>query len=108
MLNSPQELLLLLPGLFLQGMSAKEATQYWYSRAHRALKQRWGDPQQMLREYQHVCALDDAIEHSAGVAKSRAASGRNRYCNVLPYDFNRCAAACRRAGRCCCVTIVIG
>jgi hypothetical protein len=81
------------------GMSGKEATHYWYARAHRALKQRWSDPQQMLREYQHVCALDDAIEHSAAVAKSRAASGRNRYCNVLPYDFNRCAlaAACRNS-----------
>ncbi|KAF6254095.1 protein-tyrosine phosphatase-like protein [Scenedesmus sp. NREL 46B-D3] len=43
----------------------------------------------MLREYQHVCALDEAIEHTAGTAKSRAASGRNRYCNVLPYDLNR-------------------
>jgi protein tyrosine phosphatase len=79
-------------------MSSKEATHYWYTRAHRALKQRWSDPQQMLREYQHVCALDDAIEHTAGVAKSRAASGRNRYCNVLPYDFNRCAMVWQRGG----------
>uniref|UniRef100_A0A383W4E4 Uncharacterized protein n=1 Tax=Tetradesmus obliquus TaxID=3088 RepID=A0A383W4E4_TETOB len=71
------------------GMSGKESTAYWYSRAHRALKQRWADPQQMSREYQHVCALDDAIQAPAGVAKSRAAAGRNRYCNVLPYDFNR-------------------
>ncbi|WIA40685.1 hypothetical protein OEZ86_004381 [Tetradesmus obliquus] len=70
-------------------MSGKESTAYWYSRAHRALKQRWADPQQMSREYQHVCALDDAIQAPAGVAKSRAAAGRNRYCNVLPYDFNR-------------------
>lgn len=64
--------------------------QYWYSRAHRALKQRASEPAQLLREYQHVTALDASIGHGVGVARSRAAAGRNRYGNVLPYDHNRC------------------
>lgn len=81
----PRHCLCVLPA----GMTVREATQYWYTRAHRALKQRWSDPNQMMREYQHVAALDDGIEHTTSAAKSKAASGRNRYCNVLPYDYNR-------------------
>eukprot|EP00775_Hariotina_reticulata_P003503 gene3503-3772_t len=69
--------------------SASEGSQYWYSRSYRALKQRAADPAQMVREFQHVAALDDSIPHRVDVAKSRVASGRNRYCNVLPYDHNR-------------------
>jgi protein tyrosine phosphatase len=63
--------------------------QYWYSRAYRALKQRASEPSQLLREYQHVCGLDYDIAHDSAAAKSKAAAGRNRYTNVLPYDHNR-------------------
>lgn len=74
------------------GTSAGQGhAQYWYQRAHRALKQRASEPLQLMREYQHVVALDHAITHPCSVAKSRAAAGRNRYTNVLPYDYNRCA-----------------
>lgn len=64
---------------------------YWYSRAYRALKQRVSssEPSKLVREYQHVVTLDYSISHSSSVAKSKAAAGRNRYTNVLPYDHNR-------------------
>lgn len=74
--------------------SSPPQLQYWYSRAHRALKQRASEPAQLLREYQHVTALDASIGHGVGVARSRAAAGRNRYGNVLPYDHNRCVCCC--------------
>lgn len=70
--------------------ASSDPVQYWYGRAHRALKQRVSDPAQILKEYQHVCALDCSIGHSTSVAKSKAAAGRNRYINVLPFDYNRC------------------
>jgi len=47
-----------------------------------------------MREYQHICALDYSITHSCSIAKSRAAAGRNRYTNVLPFDYNRCVCVC--------------
>lgn len=71
------------------GMTAREAAQYWYIKALRALQQRVSDPHQLIKEYQHVAALDDSIQHTVEVARSQAAHGRNRYCNVLPYDYNR-------------------
>eukprot|EP00878_Enallax_costatus_P032416 GHUV01035624.1.p1 GENE.GHUV01035624.1~~GHUV01035624.1.p1 ORF type:complete len:306 (+),score=75.01 GHUV01035624.1:411-1328(+) len=70
-------------------MATREAAQYWYLRALRALQQRVSDPQNLIQEYQHVVALDECIQHTTDAAKSRAAHGRNRYCNVLPYDYNR-------------------
>jgi protein tyrosine phosphatase len=38
-----------------------------------------------------VRALDPAIleEHGCEVAESSKAEGRNRYCDVLPFDYNR-------------------
>lgn len=68
----------------------QQSAHYWYSRAYRALKQRASEPSQLVREYQHVAALDYSLNHSTAVAKSRAAAGRNRYANVLPFDYNRC------------------
>jgi protein tyrosine phosphatase len=70
--------------------------QFWYSRAYRALKQRASEPSQLMREYQHVCGLDYAISHDSSAAKSKAAAGRNRYTNVLPYNHNRVTVPARQ------------
>lgn len=69
--------------------SSRTSSSYWYTRAHRALRQRLSDPGQLLREYQHVLALDAAHAPHCRIAAGAAAAGRNRYCNVLPYDDNR-------------------
>jgi hypothetical protein len=61
----------------------------WCRRAARAVKQRLLDTQQLFREYQYVVALDDTIRHAQGDAMRADSAARNRYANVLPYDYNR-------------------
>ncbi|KIZ00146.1 hypothetical protein MNEG_7819 [Monoraphidium neglectum] len=64
----------------------------WCRRAARAVRQRLQDGQQLFREYQYVVALDDTIRHTQADALRSDSSSRNRYANVLPYDYNRAAA----------------
>jgi hypothetical protein len=61
----------------------------WYERAYRALKQRLGDGDLIMREYSHIVNLDMFISHSCEAAQQEDTSSLNRYCNVLPYDHNR-------------------
>ncbi|KAI8476161.1 MAG: protein-tyrosine phosphatase-like protein [Monoraphidium minutum] len=61
----------------------------WCRRAARAVRQRLQDAQQLFREYQYVVALDDTIRHAQGDAVRADCAQRNRYANVLPYDYNR-------------------
>lgn len=61
----------------------------WCRRAARAVRQRLGDASQLFREYQYVVALDDTIRHAQGDALRSDSAPRNRYANVLPYDYNR-------------------
>ena len=68
---------------------AAEAGATWCRRAARAVSQRLADGAQLFREYQYVVALDDAIRHAQADAVRAEAAGRNRYANVLPYDYNR-------------------
>jgi len=73
------------------GSSAGDLGVTWCRRAARAVKQRLLDNQQLFREYQYVVALDDTIRHTQGDALRADSVSRNRYANVLPYDYNRCA-----------------
>lgn len=70
--------------------SASELGATWCRRAARAVKQRLLDQQQLFREYQYIVALDDTIKHPQADALRTECAGRNRYANVLPYDYNRC------------------
>jgi hypothetical protein len=71
------------------GRGAAEMGATWCRRAARAVRQRLLDSQQLFREYQYVVALDDTIHHGQGDALRADAAARNRYANVLPYDYNR-------------------
>ncbi|GBF94107.1 hypothetical protein Rsub_07094 [Raphidocelis subcapitata] len=61
----------------------------WCRRAARAVRQRLADGQQLIREYQYIVALDDSIRHASRDAVRADSAARNRYANVLPYDYNR-------------------
>ena len=76
-----------------RGPPAPEPGATWCRRAARAVRQRLQDAQQLFREYQYVVALDDTIRHSQGDAMRSESAQRNRYANVLPYDYNRWGGA---------------
>jgi hypothetical protein len=77
--------------------AAAELGVTWCRRAARAVRQRLQDSQQMFREYQYVVALDDTIRHAQNDAMRADCAGRNRYANVLPYDYNRWGCGSTRA-----------
>ena len=62
------------------------------------MQQRLSQAPQLLQEYGQLRALDADIllEHGCEVAEGPKAAGRNRYCDVLPFDYNRCVGALRR------------
>lgn len=79
------------------------SAQCWYQRAHAAVQQRLSQAPQLLQEYGQLRALDADIllEHGCEVAEGPKAAGRNRYCDVLPFDFNRCVwAPCAGSNSC--------
>ena len=70
------------------------AAAVWYERAYRALKHRLADGDLIMREYSHIVNLDMFISHSCEAAQQEQTMSLNRYCNVLPYDHNRCGQLC--------------
>jgi protein tyrosine phosphatase len=53
------------------------------------LVNRLDDPAQMEREYSHICQLDMHIPHSVEASQDDKSRAKNRYVDVLPYDYNR-------------------
>jgi protein tyrosine phosphatase len=60
-----------------------------FSSAHQILVNRLDDPAQMEREYSHICQLDMHIPHSVEASQDDKSRAKNRYVDVLPYDYNR-------------------
>lgn len=71
----------------LAGVAVTDAARALYSSAAKIVKQRLSNPQELNMEFYHIEVLDDDIQHPYQVATAN--SMRNRYSNVLPYDYNR-------------------
>eukprot|EP00877_Chromochloris_zofingiensis_P003630 jgi/Chrzof1/13268/Cz07g26250.t1 len=69
------------------GVAVTDAARALYSSAAKIVKQRLSNPQELNMEFYHIEVLDDDIQHPYQVATAN--SMRNRYSNVLPYDYNR-------------------
>jgi type II secretory pathway pseudopilin PulG len=53
------------------------------------VQQRLADANQLQNEYRDVLAQDRGIEHTLEQSQRPENGPRNRYVNVLPYDYNR-------------------
>ena len=60
-----------------------------YQEAYQILSQRLLDPRLMADEYSTITERDRTISHACSDSSSRENSSRNRYTNVIPYDYNR-------------------
>ncbi len=60
-----------------------------YSTALAVVHQRLLDPRQLEDEYRSVLERDRSIGHSVRDSQAPDSVPRNRYGNVLPYDYNR-------------------
>jgi hypothetical protein len=81
--------------------AGSSSTYTWYRRALKVVRQHVSRPVDLRKEYGKVIELDCDIDHPCDVAESGAAEGRNRYCDVLPYDYNRWVSASTVAGGSC-------
>lgn len=72
--------------------AGSSSTGTWYQRAHKVVQQRVSRPVNLRKGYGQVIESDCNIDHPCDIAESSAAAGRNRYCDVLPYDHNRWAS----------------
>lgn len=66
-----------------------QAARAWYAAAYRLLLKKLQECQQLVIEYQQIVNLDEIIPHKCNAALDKSIAGKNRYTNVLPYDYNR-------------------
>lgn len=57
--------------------------------ALRVVQQRMADSRRLVAEFRTVVELDRLIDHTVYVSQQAENTVRNRYVNVLPYDYNR-------------------
>jgi protein tyrosine phosphatase len=58
------------------------------SDAHSIVLARLSDGRQLLSEYRTVTELDSLIDHTVYASQQPENVAKNRYTNVLPYDYN--------------------